>query len=133
MARYSKLRKFLTEIAGSPLIEKISLILPFIILGIDIHILQYSLFRKDFEIVLPATILLALSIIEIIVVIDEIHVTARKMNMERELTIRLEKFIFDNPKLNVKEVVNKFMEKHPEYKDLRKDIYHITCQIFQDK
>ncbi|HDM24977.1 MAG TPA: hypothetical protein ENG24_00035, partial [Thermoplasmatales archaeon] len=82
MARYSKLRKFLTEIAGSPLIEKISLILPFIILGIDIHILQYSLFRKDFEIVLPATILLALSIIEIIVVIDEIHVTARKMNME---------------------------------------------------
>jgi len=133
MARYSKLRKFLTEIAGSPSIEKISLILPFIILGIDIHILQYSLFRKDFEIVLPATILLALSIIEIIVVIDEIHVTARKMNMERELTIRLEKFIFDNPKLNVKEVVNKFMEKHPEYKDLRKDIYHITCQIFQDK
>ena len=133
MARYSKLRKFLTEIAGSPSIEKISLILPFIILGIDIHILQYSLFRKDFEIVLPATILLALSIIEIIVVIDEIHVTARKMNMERELTIKLEKFIFDNPKLNVKEVVNKFMEKHPEYKDLRKDIYHITCQIFQDK
>ena len=133
MARYSKLRKFLTEIAGSPLVEKISLILPFIILGIDIHILQYSLFRKDFEIVLPATILLALSIVEIIVVIDEIHVTARKMNMERELTIKLEKFIFDNPKLNVKEVVNKFMEKHPEYKDLRKDIYHITCQIFQDK
>ena len=133
MARYSKLRKFLTEIAGSPLIEKISLILPFIILGIDIHILQYSLFRKDFEIILPATILLALSIIEIIVVIDEIHVTARKMNMERELTIKLEKFIFDNPKLNVKEIVNKFVEKHPEYKDLRKDIYHITCQIFQDK
>ena len=133
MARYSKLRKFLTEIAGSPLVEKISLILPFIILGIDVHILQYSLFRKDFEIVLPATILLALSIVEIIVVIDEIHVTARKMNMERELTIKLEKFIFDNPKLNVKEVVNKFVEKHPEYKDLRKDIYHITCQIFQDK
>ncbi|HEC72116.1 MAG TPA: hypothetical protein ENI36_00765 [Thermoplasmatales archaeon] len=133
MARYSKLRKFLTEIAGSPLVEKISLILPFIILGIDIHILQYSLFRKDFEIVLPATILLALSIVEIIVVIDEIHVTARKMNMERELTIKLEKFIFDNPKLNVKEIVNKFVEKHPEYKDLRKDIYHITCQIFQDK
>ena len=133
MARYSRLRKFLTEIAGSPLIEKISLILPFIILGIDIHILQYSLFRKDFEIVLPATILLALSIVEIIVVIDEIHVTARKMNMERELTIKLEKFIFDNPKLNVKEIVNKFVEKHPEYKDLRKDIYHITCQIFQDK
>jgi len=133
MARYSKLRKFLTEIAGSPLVEKISLILPFIILGIDVHILQYSLFRKDFEIVLPATILLALSIVEIIVVIDEIHVTARKMNMERELTIKLEKFIFDNPRLNVKEVVNKFVEKHPEYKDLRKDIYHITCQIFQDK
>jgi len=133
MVRYSKLRKFLTEIAGSPVVEKISLILPFIILGIDVHILQYSLFRKDFEIVLPATILLALSIIEIIVVIDEIHVTARKMNMERELTIKLEKFIFDNPKLNVKEIVNKFVEKHPEYKDLRKDIYHITCQIFQDK
>ena len=133
MVRYSKLRKFLTEIAGSPVVEKISLILPFIILGIDIHILQYSLFRKDFEIILPATILLALSIVEIIVVIDEIHVTARKMNMERELTIKLEKFIFDNPKLNVKEIVNKFVEKHPEYKDLRKDIYHITCQIFQDK
>ncbi|HDM25158.1 MAG TPA: hypothetical protein ENG24_00980 [Thermoplasmatales archaeon] len=127
------MRRFLSEIAGSPLVEKVSLILPFVILGIDVHILNYSLHRMDFEIVLPAVILLVLSLIEIVVVVDEIHVTALKMSRERELTIKLEKFVLENPELNVKDVVNRFIKKHPEYKELRRDIYHLVCQIFEEK
>jgi len=133
MVRYGRLRRFLSEIAGSPLVEKVSLILPFVILGIDFHILNYSLHRMDFEIVLPAVILLVLSLIEIVVVVDEIHVTALKMSRERELTIKLEKFVLENPELNVKDVVNRFIKKHPEYKELRRDIYHLVCQIFEEK
>jgi hypothetical protein len=77
------------------------------------------------------SILLIISIIEIILVSREIHENYTKSNFDKVLTIRLDDFIIESKQVNVKKIVTDFIEEYPEYNSHRNDIYHTTCQILE--
>ena len=76
-------------------------------------------------------VLLAISIIEIALVSTEMHEEYVKSNFDRILTIKLDDFITEKKEKNVKRIVTGFIEKHPEYRVKRNEIYHIICQILE--
>ncbi len=59
----------------------------------------------------------------------EVLETHRKEATEKELAIKLNKFIKRNKKANVDEIVNLFLKKFPNYKTQRVEVYEKTCQI----
>ncbi len=131
MVRLRGLRNFVQELAESPLIEKISFVLPFFVILIDIIILEHAIRIREAYIIALTTILFFLSIIEIAVAIGEIHDRYQQNNFERTLTIKLDDFILERKKNNVKNIVEEFTELFPQYKNHRNEIYHITCQIME--
>ena len=131
MVRVGRLRNFLHELAESPLIEKISFVLPFFVIVIDIIILEHAIRIKETYIIVLTTLLFFLSVFEITVVTGEIHDRYQQSNFERTLTIRLDDFILERKKNNVKKIVEEFTEIYPHYRNHRNEIYHITCQIME--
>jgi hypothetical protein len=131
MVRLRGLRNFIKELAESPLIEKISFILPFFVIFIDIIILEHAIRIKETYIIVLTTSLFFLSIIEIAVAMGEIHDRYQQNNFERTLTIKLDDFILERKKTNVKKIVEDFTEMYPNYKNHRNEIYHIACQIME--
>ena len=61
----------------------------------------------------------------------ELHDHYTQLNFDRILTIKLDDFILDHKYKNVQIVVNKFIDKYPEYGSDRNEIYHIACQILE--
>ena len=59
----------------------------------------------------------------------EVLETHRKEATEKELAIKLNKFIKRNKKANVDDIVNLFLKKFPKYKTQRIEVYEKTCQI----
>ncbi len=57
--------------------------------------------------------------------------THKKELWEKTLEIRLKKFISNNPKSSMREVIDKFVEKFPEYKKDPARIYPLAAQIFE--
>ena len=131
MVRLRGLRNFIQELAESPLIEKISFVLPFFVIVIDIIILEHAIRIKEAYIIVLATLLFFLSVVEIAVAMGEIHDRYQQNNFERTLTIKLDDFILERKKNNVKKIVEDFIDMHLEYKNKRSEIYHITCQIME--
>lgn len=131
MVRVGRLRSFIRELAESPLIEKISFILPFFVIVIDIIILEHAIRIREGYIIVLTTLLFFLSLIEIMVVTGEIHDHYRKNNFERTLTIKLDDFILERKDKNVKKIVEDFIEINPQYNNHRNETYHITCQIME--
>ena len=131
MVRLRGLRNFIQELAESPLIEKISFVLPFFVIVIDIIILEHAIRIREAYIIVLATLLFFLSVVEIAVAMGEIHDRYQQNNFERTLTIKLDDFILERKKNNVKKIVEDFIDMHLEYKNKRSEIYHITCQIME--
>jgi hypothetical protein len=50
---------------------------------------------------------------------------------EKTLEMRLKKFISNNPQKSMREIVDKFVEKFPEYKNDPGRIYSLAAQIFE--
>jgi hypothetical protein len=131
MVRHGWLRNFISELAESPLIEKVSFVLPFFVLVVDVIVMEHAIRIKEHYIIALTTILFFLSLLEIIVVTGEIHDHYKKSNFERKLTIKLDDFIIEQRKRSVKKTVEEFIRKHPEYEKHRNEVYHITCQIME--
>lgn len=131
MVRLSKFRTLISEIAESPKIEKVSFIPPFFVIAIDIIILEHAIRIKATYIIGLTTLLFFLSIIEIVIVIGEIHARYQETSFERILTIKLDDFILERKDKNVKKLVEDFLDVHPQYWSRRNDVYHITCQIME--
>ncbi|UCD14247.1 MAG: hypothetical protein JSW60_02205 [Thermoplasmatales archaeon] len=131
MVRVGRLRNFIHEFAESPLIEKISFVLPFFVIVIDIVILEHAIRIKEAYIIMLTTLLFFLSVFEIAVVTGEIHGRYQKSNFQRTLTIKLDDFIIERKKNNVKKIVEEFTEIYPRYRNHRNEVYHITCQIME--
>jgi hypothetical protein len=133
MPRCGRIRTFIREYKESPKTEKLSFIPPFLILIVEavllIHALTIDL--PDLMVVELTTILLIISIVEIILVSYEIHEHFSRSNFDRILTIRLDDFVLERKKSSVKEIVEDFINKHPQYNKHRNEIYHITCQIME--
>jgi hypothetical protein len=131
MPRLGRLRTYIKEFTESPRLEKISFIPPFLVLIVEIILLEHALSINEGYIIALTTVLLILSVIEILFVGEEIHDHYRRTNFDRILTIRLDDFIIERKKKNVKHLVEEFVEIHPNYRSQRNKIYHIACQIMQ--
>ena len=131
MPRSGRIRSFILEYKGSPKLEKVSFVPPFIILALEVILITHAyILRENFVIILTA-ILLVISIIEILLVTLEIHKQYQMGSFDRELTIRLDDFIIERHAENVKKTVEDFIETHPGYAVYRNEIYHIACQIME--
>jgi hypothetical protein len=131
MVRLRWLRGFISELAESPLIEKISFILPFFVIIVDVIVMEHAIRIQEHYIIALTTILFLLSLIEIIVVTGEIHDHYKKSNFERTLTIKLDDFIIKERKRSAKRTVEEFIKKNPCYEKHRNEVYHIACQIME--
>lgn len=132
MVRVGRIRNFIQEFVGSPRIEKISFILPFFVIAIDILLIEHAIRINEPYIILFTTLLFFLSVMEVGVVIREIHGHYQQTNFERLLTIKLDDFIIEHKKQkNVKIIVEQFIEENPTYECFRNEVYHTTCQIME--
>ena len=131
MPRCGGIRRYCREIADSSIGEKIAFIPPFAILIAELILLYHALnFGEGFVIVLTA-FLLILSLIELFLILHELHEHRKKTNFERELAIRLDDFIIERHMDNVSTIVTDFLEEFEEYRGNRSMIYHIACQVMQ--
>jgi len=131
MPRSGRLRTYIKEYTESPRLQKISFIPPFLVLIVEIILLRHALSIQEGYIIALTAILLILSAIEILLVGEEIHEHYHRTNFDRILTIRLDDFIIESKKKNVKLLVEEFIEVYPNYRSHRNEIYHIACQIMQ--
>lgn len=131
MPRSPRLRNYINELAQSKTVEKLSFFPPFIILIVEIILLIHALEIQVLYVIELTIILVALSIIEILLVMTELHEHYTQMNFDRILTIKLDDFILDHKYKNVQVVCNRFLEKYPQYCNDRNEVYHIACQILE--
>ena len=131
MPRSRRIRNYIQEISASPNIEKASFIPPFMVLIVEIILLAHAFSLKETYVIFLTTILLALSIVEIILVSREIHDHYKKSNFDKVLTIQLDDFVTKRKTKNVKELVESFIKKNPQYAVNRNEIYRTVCQIMQ--
>jgi len=131
MTRCGRLRCYIREISETPLAEKLSFIPPFIILALEIILIIHAYTLKELYVITVTTILLSLSIIEILFVSRDIHEHYRRENFDRILTIKLDDFITRTKGSNVKAIVTDFIEQNPCYENNRNEVYHIVCQIME--
>jgi len=133
MPRSGRLRNFIREYRESPRFEKLSFILPFIILIVEGVLLTHALTIEapDIYVIELTTVLLAISLIEIIFVTGEIHDHYQRSNFDNILTIKLDDFILQSKKNNVKNIVEDFVELYPKYRNHINEIYHTSCQIME--
>jgi len=133
MPRSGRLQTFIKEYKESPRYEKLSFIPPFLILFVEgvLLIHAFTIDVPDIMVVELTTILVIISIIEILFVSREMHEHYQRGNFDRILTIKLDDFIIQKKGKNVKKIVTDFIEQHKEYDRHRSEIYHITCQIME--
>jgi hypothetical protein len=131
MPRSGRLRTFIREYKESPRIEKMSFIPPFLILALEVILIIHAYIVNEVYVILLTSILLVISLVEIILVTAEIHEHYTISNFDRILAIRLDDFITDSKEVNVKKIVTDFTDQHPEYEKHRNEIYHTTCQILE--
>jgi hypothetical protein len=78
MVRFRKCRMLIFNAAKIPLIEKLSLILPFFVIVIDLIVLEHAIRINEHYIIVCASILFTLSIVEISGALKEIFVHNKK-------------------------------------------------------
>jgi hypothetical protein len=131
MPRSGRLRTFICEYRESPKLEKISFIPPFLILAIEVILIIHAIVVQEIYVIMLTSILLVISIVEMILVGLEIHEHYTRINFDRILTIRLDDFITEKKEKNVKKIVTDFLDQYPGYEKHRNEIYHTTCQILE--
>lgn len=131
MPRCGRFRSYIREVAESPQFEKLSFVLPFLVLIVELILLEHALSIQVSYVIDLTIILLILSFIEIIFVAGEIHEHYLQNNFDQVLTIRLDDFILKRRVRNVKYLVEEFINAHPHYSRHRHKIYHIACQIME--
>ena len=131
MPRSGRLRSFIRECKESPRVERISFFPPFLILALELILIAHALQLMENFVIILTSILLVISIIEIVLVSKEIHEHYQITNFDKILTIRLDDFITEKKVKNVKKIVADFLFLYPEYEKHRNEIYHTSCQILE--
>jgi hypothetical protein len=70
---------------------------------------------------------------EIYHTICQILETHREEEIEKEISIKLNKFLKRKRKANVDDIVESFISKFPKYKNYRTEVYERTCKIMGSK
>ena len=125
--RHRFTRGLIGEILKATKLEKLSLILPFIVLIIDAEIFYYSLKRGEEMIIIFSSFVLFLSVVEIITVMGEIGLYMEKARRNEEIEKHLIEIAkkTDNP--TVKKIIDEFMNKYEGYS--YQEVYPIACRI----
>lgn len=131
MPRSGRFRSFISEYKESPRLEKMSFIPPFLILALEVILIIHAFVVNEIYVIILTSILLVISLVEIILVSLEIHEHYKASNFDRILTIKLDDFITETKEKNVKKIVTDFIDQHLEYEKHRNEIYHTTCQILE--
>ena len=132
MPRFSKCRSLICEVTTVPIAEKISLVLPILVLVIDIILIEHAIRINEHYIIFFTSVLFSLSVIEMVLVIREIHTNYNKNNLLKTLTIKVSDYMCNKKGRNVKILVSGFLTRHPEYLPHRDEIYRIMCNIFEE-
>jgi hypothetical protein len=85
MVRCRRLRYFLRETFESPLAEKLSFLLPFIVITIDIILIEHAVRINEHYIIFFTSLLFLLSLLEIIVIMKDISNHHKKNTLETVL------------------------------------------------
>ena len=125
MPRFSRCRSFICEVTTVPFVEKISLVLPILVLVIDIILIEHAIRINEHYIIFFTSVLFSLSVIEMVLVIREIHTNYNKNNLLKTLTIKVSDYMCNKKGRNVKILVSGFLSRHPEYLPYRDEIYRI--------
>lgn len=132
MPRCGRFRNFIREYKESERFEKLSFIPPFIILAFELILIAHAFTIEADTLVIELTsILLVISLIEILLVSRELHEHYHKDSFEREMTIRLDDFILERRMDNVSRIVEEFLKENRQYSPYRNTIYHVSCQIME--
>jgi len=131
MPRSGRLRSFIREYNESQKTKRMSFIPPYIILVIEFALFLYAFIEREIIVMILTSILLVISIIEAVLVSKEVHEEYVRINCDRIITIKLDDFITETKEINVKRIVESFIDKYPEYAPNRNDIYRTTCQILE--
>ena len=131
MPRSGGIRRYCREIADSPRGDKIAFITPVAILTAEFILLYHAFELKEGFVIFLTSFLVFLSLIELFLILREVHQHRCQTTFERELAIRLDNFIIERHMDNVSNIVEKFLNEYEEYRGNRTTIYHIACQIMQ--
>ena len=131
MPRSPHIRSYINELAESKTVEKLSFFPPFLILFVECILLIHAIQEQVLYVIELTIILVVLSVIEIFLVITELHEHYKQMNFDRILTIKLDDFILDHKFKNVQVICNQFLDEYPQYNNERNEVYHIACQILE--
>ena len=131
MPRSGRLRSYIRECKESSKIERISFLPPFLILALELILIAHAISINEIFVIILTSVLVIISIIEMVLVSLEIHERYQISNFDKILTIRLDDFITEKKGKNVKKIVVDFIDLYPEYEKHRNEIYHTTCQILE--
>lgn len=125
--RHRFARGLIKEILVATRLEKITLLLPFIVALIDAEIFYYSLKRREELLIIFSAFVLFLSILEIIAVLEEIRMFVERAIRREEIEEKMMKLAkkLENP--TVKKLIDEFMKKYREYSS--QEVYPIACRI----
>jgi membrane protein required for beta-lactamase induction len=114
MPRSGRLRNFIREFSESPGVEKLSFIPPFLIVIVELILLVHASVQNPIDPIVMelTTILVIISVVEITLVMREIHEHRQTSNFERILTIKLDDFILKKRNNNVRKIVEDFIDAH---------------------
>jgi len=133
MVRFRRIRNRLREIGESTTTERLLLILPFFIMSLDLYLFIHALSLRDIYVIVPVLILLAFSLMEIFVTLEEIHERALEHMKYKNLEAKVRKAMSKaKSRVTVRSLMNHILEEHPELKDHEKALYHVICQILAE-
>ena len=112
--RHRFIRNLFTEMLKASRLEKLVLIIPFIVLIFDAEIFYFAWKNKEENILIASSFVLFLSILEILAVMKEIHEHVNRLRRREILEEKLRKIMKTMEKPTVRKVVDKFMASYPD-------------------
>ena len=129
--RHRFVRTLFQEILKASRIEKIVLIIPFIVLLLDAEIFYFAWVNGEKRILLASAFVLILSILEIFAVIEEIHSHLTKIMRREFLEEKIREIAKEIERPTVRKIVDKFMASHPRKYSVD-EVYEVACDVLYE-
>jgi len=129
--RHRFIRSFMGEIFKASKLEKIVLIIPFIVLIIDLEIFIFAWQKKEFYIFINASFVLFLSILEIIAVVKEINEHISSVRNREIIMESLRRMAKKMERPTVRKLMDEFIRKHREDYGVD-EVYAAACEVMSE-
>jgi len=130
LMRHRLAKTLFREWLGTSKWEKLVLILPFIVLVLDLHILIYAANHEETALIISSGFVFILSVLEIIAALEEIHeriAYARKCTDLEQMAVQTVK---DFPvKPTVGQVIEKMQRDYPRGNFTLYELYPVACDV----